>query len=150
MSVRERALRAWEEHKQKVEAEVRAEREAFLRRASAVAEERFGGRWEIDVEGRAIICEGIKLRPYCERRCGEDRWEFRLLDKCPKCGREIRSYAFTDLKGLGKALAGENWERHYCPVGEREKEEGECRGLLRLLADLLAPYLGCEECACDP
>jgi len=141
MSVRERALRAWEESKRKMGERERAEREAFLRRAANEAEWRFGGKWEIDVEGRVIVCEGIRLRPYCDKRYGEEIWEFRLIDRCPKCGRERRSYSFTDLEGLGKALAGESWERHYCPVEEREREEGECRRLLRLLAELLAPYM---------
>jgi len=149
MGVRERALRAWEEYKREMWERERAERERFLARAANVAEWRFGGKWEIDVENRVIVCEGIRLRPYCERRYGEDYWEFRLIDKCPKCGREMRSYPFTDLKGLGKALAGESWERHYCPVEKEEEEERACRRLLKLLADMLVPYLGCEEC-CDP
>jgi len=145
MSLRERALQAWEEYKRELEEDRRKRLEEFLSEAVNVAKERFGGEWKIDVERRVIVCEDIALRPYCDRRYWQDCWEFRLIGRCPKCGEEILSRPFNNLEGLGGALAGERWDIHYCSVEREEEEERLCRKLLKLLAEALAPFLGCEE-----
>jgi hypothetical protein len=87
----------------------------------------------IDIERRLFVVQDI---PIIEHRSGyADRFQV-VLDPCPKCGRERRSYYFhlydranlsdsgyeSNLANLGSALAGEA-EYHECRPPRTEDDE---------------------------
>lgn len=143
-TLREQALEAW--HKRQAaqeaaqaerDAQSKADEERYCRELCMRHFSREPDAMEHTPDGYGVIVLGAL------RLARTDRSAFELLDKCPKCGEEVRGQrSIYDLANLGHAI--EDWEPtpyHKCPKPEQPAvevatPETDAAKMLRLLNEM--------------